>query len=220
MPRLLLVVVCLWVAAVAAQSSTALSQQTPPQTASPQTPAPAAAQPAPQTPALPAGYAGSDTCVLCHTDQESSPQRNSPRQAKNPRSPAAALGCESCHGPGQAHVDDEAKGQHPEVRADEAGRRQPDVPDLSQPWQRTRAGKAARTKRGTSRARPATACTVRSLVRTSARQDDRNATVCHVPPRAGRPRPNAPSRTCRCARARWPARRATTRTARSATSRR
>ena len=44
-------------------------------------------------------------------------------QAKNPRSPAAAHGCESCHGPGQAHVDDDAEGAHPEVRGDEAGAR-------------------------------------------------------------------------------------------------
>ena len=31
-------------------------------------------------------------------------------QIHNLRTPAAARGCESCHGPGQAHVDDDAKG--------------------------------------------------------------------------------------------------------------
>jgi DmsE family decaheme c-type cytochrome len=64
-----------------------------------------------QPPALPAGYAGSDACVLCHTDQEASLHGTKHGQAANPRSPAAKLGCESCHGPGQAHVDDEAKGK-------------------------------------------------------------------------------------------------------------
>jgi DmsE family decaheme c-type cytochrome len=64
--------------------------------------------PAAQPPA--AGYAGSDTCVVCHDDKETSLKGTPHGQAKNPRSPAAAHGCESCHGPGQAHVDDDAKG--------------------------------------------------------------------------------------------------------------
>ena len=68
----------------------------------------AAAQTQPAAP--PSGYAGSDTCVLCHTTQEATLKGTGHGQAKNPRSPAAKLGCESCHGPGQAHVDDEAKG--------------------------------------------------------------------------------------------------------------
>jgi DmsE family decaheme c-type cytochrome len=88
-------------------TSALLVTEGPPRTpgpAAPQTPAPAAAaQPA-------AGYAGSDTCVVCHEDKETSLKGTPHAQAKNPRSPAAAHGCESCHGPGQAHVDDDAKG--------------------------------------------------------------------------------------------------------------
>jgi len=51
-------------------------------------------------------YVGSDTCVTCHHDQE--------RRFKNtimgkvmqhPRNPMEARGCESCHGPGRAHVE-------------------------------------------------------------------------------------------------------------------
>ena len=74
--------------------------QTPPQTPTPP-PTPAPTQP---------GYAGSDTCVLCHTTQGDTLKGTAHGQVHNPRSPAAAQGCESCHGPGQAHVDDEAKG--------------------------------------------------------------------------------------------------------------
>jgi DmsE family decaheme c-type cytochrome len=63
-----------------------------------------------QPAAQPSGYAGSDTCVVCHTSEGASLKGTAHAQAANPRSPAAAHGCESCHGPGQAHVDDEAKG--------------------------------------------------------------------------------------------------------------
>jgi DmsE family decaheme c-type cytochrome len=65
---------------------------------------PAAPSPAPQ-----AGFVGSDTCEACHTQGET--LRGTPHaMAMNPRTPAATQGCESCHGPGQAHVDDENKG--------------------------------------------------------------------------------------------------------------
>jgi DmsE family decaheme c-type cytochrome len=62
------------------------------------------------TKGLPPGYAGTDTCVTCHDPEGTSITHSKHGQAKDPRSPAATLGCESCHGPGQAHVDDDAKG--------------------------------------------------------------------------------------------------------------
>ena len=68
--------------------------------------APATAAPVAQ----PDGYAGSDTCLACHTDQGDSLKGTQHAHARNPRTPMATQGCESCHGPGQAHVDDDAKG--------------------------------------------------------------------------------------------------------------
>jgi DmsE family decaheme c-type cytochrome len=62
------------------------------------------------TPAPSSGYVGSDTCVVCHEPQGNSVKGTQHAQAMNPRAPAAQHGCESCHGPGQAHVDDDAKG--------------------------------------------------------------------------------------------------------------
>ena len=88
---------------------------------------------------------GSDTCVTCHTDQEASLKGTKHGQAKNPRSPAANHGCESCHGPGQAHVDDDAKGNILKFKADEAGRGQPDLPRPATTAAPTPAGRAART---------------------------------------------------------------------------
>jgi DmsE family decaheme c-type cytochrome len=57
-----------------------------------------------------AGYVGTDTCITCHQDKENSLKGTPHSEAANPRTPAATHGCESCHGPGKAHVDDDAKG--------------------------------------------------------------------------------------------------------------
>src|SRR5690349_3336005 len=51
-------------------------------------------------------YVGSDTCITCHDD----PHRrfkDTPmgRAMAHPQTPVEKLGCESCHGPGKAHVD-------------------------------------------------------------------------------------------------------------------
>jgi len=55
------------------------------------------------------GYVGSDTCEACHTQGDS--LKGTPHaMATNPRTPAATHGCESCHGPGEAHVNDDDKG--------------------------------------------------------------------------------------------------------------
>ena len=64
---------------------------------------PAAAAAATTTPA--AGYVGEETCLTCHEDQKKGYHGSPHSRAKNPRTPAAKQGCESCHGPGQAHVD-------------------------------------------------------------------------------------------------------------------
>jgi DmsE family decaheme c-type cytochrome len=57
-----------------------------------------AAQPQPAA----AGYAGTETCVTCHTDQ---PVHGPHARAADARAPMAKQGCESCHGPGKAHAD-------------------------------------------------------------------------------------------------------------------
>jgi DmsE family decaheme c-type cytochrome len=96
--------------AIESESSAARAQ-------APSQPPTQAQPPAQPQPPLPSGYAGSDQCVLCHTDQEASLKGTKHGQIANPRSPAAKLGCESCHGPGQAHIDDEAKGKIAKFKA-------------------------------------------------------------------------------------------------------
>lgn len=104
----LICAVIAWVAALASARASG-----PPGSPQPD-PAPAEKSPVEQTSAqspaqAPAGYVGQDTCLGCHDDKMKGAFEKSPHAMKaDPRSPAAKLGCESCHGPGAKHVDDPA----------------------------------------------------------------------------------------------------------------
>jgi DmsE family decaheme c-type cytochrome len=99
--RFFLAAMCLCTAAITVRAA---SEMGGPPAGSPQTPAAQAQAAAPA-----AGFVGSATCETCHTQGDQ--LKGTPHaQIKDPRSPAAAHGCESCHGPGQAHVNDENKG--------------------------------------------------------------------------------------------------------------
>jgi DmsE family decaheme c-type cytochrome len=86
----------LWIGVMVSVSASAAVHQN---GATPAKPA-AAAKAAPAT-----GYVGEETCLTCHEDQKKGYHGSPHARAGNPRTPAANKGCESCHGPGQAHVD-------------------------------------------------------------------------------------------------------------------
>jgi DmsE family decaheme c-type cytochrome len=50
-------------------------------------------------------YAGEDACLACHDDMTRGYHDSAHGLRRNQRTPLAQQGCESCHGPGQAHVD-------------------------------------------------------------------------------------------------------------------
>jgi DmsE family decaheme c-type cytochrome len=68
-------------------------------------PAPKGPEIAKTTPPQATGYVGEETCLTCHENQKKGYHGSPHARAANPRTPAATQGCESCHGPGQAHVD-------------------------------------------------------------------------------------------------------------------
>ena len=172
------------------------------------------AAPAP-APARQSGYAGSDTCLMCHSDMETTLKGTKHAQALDQRTPAAHQGCESCHGPGQAHVDDDAKGNILKfAKASPA--------EASGACLNCHGGGAHAAWQGSKHEARNLTCTTchsvhhpvspaKQLVKSTETQ---LCATCH---RTRSPRPSAPWRTCRCAKARCRARAATIRTARSAT---
>jgi len=56
------------------------------------------------------GYAGSETCMDCHEEHYQTYMKNYHAVKRDPRTPGARRGCESCHGPGAVHVDEGGEG--------------------------------------------------------------------------------------------------------------
>jgi DmsE family decaheme c-type cytochrome len=52
-------------------------------------------------------YAGIETCLECHEESHESFLKNRHAVKGDPRTPGARQGCESCHGPGAAHAEEE-----------------------------------------------------------------------------------------------------------------
>jgi len=119
--RQCLVAACVLAMAITVRTAGAVAFETLPQStpqtsgSKPTTAQTAAQKPAP-APVAAAGYVGTSKCLECHEDQAATLKGTPHGQAKNPRSPAAGHGCESCHGPGQAHVEDDASGHMPKIK--------------------------------------------------------------------------------------------------------
>ena len=56
------------------------------------------------------GYVGSETCIECHDDWYDSYMKNYHAVRGDPRTPGAKQECESCHGPGAIHAEEEGEG--------------------------------------------------------------------------------------------------------------
>ena len=104
MPRLFVVVLWALGRGCSRVVSYAIFEFTSPAT---QSPAPTAQSAQPTT--LPPGYVGTDTCVTCHTDHEAS-LKGSSTGRRRIRDAGGGRAARAATVPGQAHVDDDAKG--------------------------------------------------------------------------------------------------------------
>ncbi len=96
-----LVLVCSAMIGLAAASARTASEANGPAVHS------AASPPAPTSPAQTTGIVGDETCATCHETASRGLHQTLHGKTQNTRTPAAKTGqaCETCHGPGQAHVD-------------------------------------------------------------------------------------------------------------------
>ena len=78
----------------AATTNATPAQETPPRKLAPGTGSPGQS------------HVGEARCLECHEEQQQGYVGSPHHRADDPRTPAAKEGCESCHGPGSAHVED------------------------------------------------------------------------------------------------------------------
>ncbi|HQZ39670.1 MAG TPA: DmsE family decaheme c-type cytochrome [Vicinamibacterales bacterium] len=98
-----------FLATVAAVAGVGISALAGPGAAPPALAAPALATAAPPlevAQASQAGYIGTEACVVCHEGFDTTINATKHGLVRNERTPAAAQGCETCHGPGEAHSQD------------------------------------------------------------------------------------------------------------------
>jgi DmsE family decaheme c-type cytochrome len=98
---------------IAVGASTAPRQNRPAETpkAAPAAKGTSAQSPSPASGAAAGDYVGEEKCLECHEDEGKGYHATPHSRVKNARTPAANNSCETCHGPGKAHVDADGDGQ-------------------------------------------------------------------------------------------------------------